>query len=364
MNPAIRRIVLGAALLFAATPAAAQQPRVTNAQFQARPAPQGIEREFRSILATQSAPAWVAYAVPMIAGERQMCCSNDGSYSSWRNCCRLEKNDGVSIHNDDSGTSGSPIQLEGPQRMLVLWRVEQKRVGRILTVSEDCELDAGGLPFLWLGNARGAESVALLSEYVRPEESDTREEKKLRDRAIFTMAYHADPAADRALENFVAPSQPESLREQTAFWLGVARGRSGYQLLQKMARQDRSERVREKVAFALSQSREPEAVDEMIHMARNDASSRVRGQALFWLAQKAGKKAENAITSAIENDPETDVKKKAVFALSQLPKQEGVPLLIQVARTNRNPAVRKQAMFWLGQSNDARAVAFFEEVLR
>jgi len=98
-------------------------------------------------------------------------------------------------------------------------------------------------------------------------------------------------------------------------------------------------------------------------MARSDSGSRVRGQALFWLGQKAGKKAASAITAAIENDPETEVKKRAVFALSQLPKDEGVPLLIQVARTNRNPTVRKQAMFWLGQSNDPRALAFFEEIL-
>ncbi len=57
------------------------------------------------------------------------------------------------------------------------------------------------------------------------------------------------------------------------------------------------------------------------------------------------------------------MKKKAVFALSQLPKDEGVPKLMDVARTNRNPEVRKQAMFWLGQSNDPRAVKFFEEIL-
>ena len=103
-------------------------------------------------------------------------------------------------------------------------------------------------------------------------------------------------------------------------------------------------------------------------VVRNDSSSRVRGQALFWLAQKAARKTEeakaaSAIRQAIENDPETEVKKKAVFALSQLPKDQGVPLLIQVARSNRNPAVRKQAMFWLGQSNDSRALQFFEEVL-
>ena len=69
------------------------------------------------------------------------------------------------------------------------------------------------------------------------------------------------------------------------------------------------------------------------------------------------------IWGAIENDPDTEVKKKAVFALSQMPKDEGVPKLIQVAETNRNSEVRKQAMFWLGQSNDPRALEFFEKVL-
>ena len=58
------------------------------------------------------------------------------------------------------------------------------------------------------------------------------------------------------------------------------------------------------------------------------------------------------------------MKRQAVFALSQLPRNEAVPRLIDVARNNRNSEVRKQAMFWLGQSQDPRALAFFEEVLR
>ncbi len=358
------RVLSAAALLLAALPAAAQQPRVTHARFQARPATQGLEREFRAVLAAQSSPAWLGYAVPMSAGERQLCCFSGSSDATWHSGCRLERNDGFSIHNEDSTASRGLVKLEGPQRLLVLWRVEQKRVGRILAVSEDCELDAGGLPFLWLGDVPGAESVGLLSAYVRVDEGETRAEEKFWKRAVSAVAFHADPAADRALESFVETGRPASLREHAAFWLGAARGKSGFHLLQKMARQDPSDRVREKVAFALSQSKEPEAVEEMIRMARSDATPRVRGQALFWLAQIAGRKASQAITRAIEDDPETDVKKKAVFALSQLPKGEGVPLLIQVARTNSNPAVRKQALFWLGQSNDPRALAFIEEILR
>jgi HEAT repeat protein len=101
----------------------------------------------------------------------------------------------------------------------------------------------------------------------------------------------------------------------------------------------------------------------MIRIAHDDTSAHVRGQALFWIAQKAGKKAVGTIIGAIENDPDTDVRKKAVFALSQLPKDEGVPKLIEVAQSNRNPEVRKQAMFCLGQSQDPRALQFFEKVL-
>ena len=81
------------------------------------------------------------------------------------------------------------------------------------------------------------------------------------------------------------------------------------------------------------------------------------------LAGTTGKIA-GTITDALDNDPDTEVKKRAVFALSQLPKDDGVPKLIDVARKNRNPEVRRQAMFWLGQSNDPRALAFFEDVLR
>ena len=104
-------------------------------------------------------------------------------------------------------------------------------------------------------------------------------------------------------------------------------------------------------------------IDTLLELARRDPSAKVRGQALFWLGQKAGARATAALETAVSDDPDREVRKKAVFAISQLPKDEGVPRLIALARTHRDPGVRKQAMFWLGQSGDARAVAFFEDVL-
>jgi hypothetical protein len=53
-----------------------------------------------------------------------------------------------------------------------------------------------------------------------------------------------------------------------------------------------------------------------------------------------------------------------VFALSQRSGNEGVPAVIRIARTNPDPELRKSALFWLDQSEDPRALALFEEILR
>ena len=149
------------------------------------------------------------------------------------------------------------------------------------------------------------------------------------------------------------------------YWLDAVKGPDSIAFLSTFVSDEgrRNDRLSKSALAAIAMHGDPSAVPALIKFARQDPSKNVRGDALFWLAQRAGEKAAGEITAAIEQDPDTDVKRRAVFALSQLPKDEGVPLLIQQARTNKNPVVRKQAMFWLGQSNDPRALAFFEEVL-
>ncbi|HKW63961.1 MAG TPA: HEAT repeat domain-containing protein [Candidatus Acidoferrum sp.] len=355
----------GPGLTYAATiQAGTDMPRVESAQAETRAVAGSLEATFRGILAQAEKPEWVGYSVDETAGERGMCC---GNWNDGAGCgtCRLENDQNYwtsGTKKGDSQASGS-IKLEGSRRLVVLFRLEAKQVDRIRVASEDCTLDAGGLPFLWLTGVKPSESVALLTNYVQGAEFERHEHHNIGQGALTAIALHADPSADRAMESFVQPDQREELRRQAAFWLGAARGKEGLNTLLQMAKNDPSSEVRAHVAFALSVSHEPGALEEMIRMAHDDSSSHVRGQALFWLAQKAGKKAVGTITGAIENDPDTEVKKKAVFALSQLPKDEGVPKLIEVAQTNRNREVRKQAMFWLGQSNDPRALQFFEQVL-
>ena len=337
------------------------QPQIVNGQVETRAVATNLSNAVRQIEGEGAKALWIAYGVEEIAGERSVCC---GNYNNGENIgcgtCKLETEHGNTMSDRHSGGT---MSLERGGQLVVLLRVADKHVMRIRMASNDCTLDAGGVRVLWLTGVKGDESVGLLAKYVRPEEIQRHGEHGLSEQALTAIAMHADAAADRAFASFVAATQPQGLREKASFWLGAARGEKGLVLLKQMAKSDPSADVRAQVSFALYVSSEPGAVDEMIRMAHDDESAHVRGQALFWLAQKAGKKAAGAITGAIDNDPDTEVKKKAVFALSQMPKEEGVPKLIQVAQTNKNPEVRKQAMFWLGQSNDPRALEFFEKLL-
>ena len=353
------------ALTIDARPSPAQG-RVSNSRIDTRPAAQGLEREIRSV--ATGGVKWIGYRAPMVAGHRRMCCFDTIADSDTLSggMCRLEGGSGVSMSTggDTIQRGGRVIALEPATEFLILARFEDGTVTRVRTFTPDCDIDAGGMPITWFTDVKPDESVAWLSSLVTSTAAAGGEPKdRVVKTALSAVALHNVPSADRALESFVASNRPEWLRGDTAFWLGSTRGDAGARLLQKMIAEDPSDSVRDKVTFGLSVSSTPSALTTLINTARNDQSRKVRGQALFWLAQKAGKEAMAAITGAIDNDPDTEVKKKAVFALSQLPKDEGVPKLIEIARSNRNPAVRKQAMFWLGQSNDPRAVKFFEDVL-
>jgi len=362
LGAAVPGAVLGALVLGAVLGA---QGRISNAKTETRTAAQGLEREVRA-LAARSGVTWIGYRAPMVSGPRQMCCYDTISTSGDICCgtCRLESGSGVSMNTGDSiDRRGSRVALEPATEFLVLARLENGVVSRVRTFTPDCDVDAGGLPVVWLSDVKPDESVAWLSSLVLSSPETGERKDRVGKTAMSAIALHNVASADRTLESFVAPGRPEWLRSDTAFWLGSTRGDAGARLPTRMIAEDPSDKVRDKATFGLSVSKTPAALATLINTAKTDQSRRVRGQALFWLAQRAGKEAMATISGAIDNDPDTDVKKKAVFALSQMPKDEGVPKLIEVARTNRNPEVRKQAMFWLGQSNDPRAVRFFEDIL-
>ena len=257
---------------------------------------------------------------------------------------------------DDLNAPASP-----PIVVDVLLRLDHGEVTKTRTVPVGCALDAGGVAFEWLTNVTPEDSVAFLGKLAQ--NAAAAGDKRVNEN-LAALSTHATPRATEVLVSLASAESSPYLREKAAFWLGAERGHEGLLALRQLVHSEQDGKLREKLTFDFSINSDPGAMDELVQLAKSDADSRVRSQALFWLAQKAGKKAIGTLNASIENDPDFEVKKKAVFAISQLPRDEGVPQLVHIADTNSNFAIRKQAIFWLGQTNDPRALAYIEQVLK
>ncbi|HTS29798.1 MAG TPA: HEAT repeat domain-containing protein [Bryobacteraceae bacterium] len=321
-------------LMAAALPLAAQPKLLINAQVHTQSAASGLEGQYKALLTAQPQPMWIGYSVP--------------SVRSYNLGCDYVR---------DGFNQPGVVHLEPPDHAVILFRIENNQLNRIRTLSPDCEIDAGGVPVHWLTDVQPAQSVALLVSLMADRD-------RIGESPITAIAQHADPAAEQALERFLDPNQPETLRLRAVSAIGNTRGRRGYDLLKKLIANDPDERVRERAISSLSSSREPDSQDLLISIATTDKNARMRQQAVSALARRPGTAAVSTITKVIESDPDLQVKRHAVSALNQVPDGAGIPVLIQMVKTTQNAEVRKQAMNTLQNSRDPRAVAFFEDVLK
>ncbi len=353
-------VLLVLALAASALMTSAQEPRVTHTQFHSGPVSLGLSAtvdRFRH----SNGPLWLGYAVQALPRTHYSSCSSgSGSSGVEAGCCdELQLED----------TADNLITIEGTSapQVDVLFRLDHGEVTKTRVVPVGCTLDAGGLPFEWLTGVKPEESAALLGKLAQNaaalRDSGTGHGRAL-DENLAALSMHATPKATEELASLASAENSAYLREKAAFWLGAQRGHDGLLALRQLMRSEQDGKLREKLTFDLSINADPGATDDLIQLAKSNTDSRVRAQALFWLAQKAGKKAIGTLNASIENDPNLEVKKKAVFALSQLPREESVPQLVHIADTNANFAVRKEAIFWLGQTNDPRALAYIEQVLK
>jgi len=331
MRPAL---LLLAAVPLIVQPAMAQPKLLVNAKVDTRSAAAGLEREFQALLTAQPQPAWIGYAVPAVRGAEMGC-----EY----------------VH-DGYGTTGI-VHLEPPDHAVILFRVEGGKVNKLRSVSPDCEIDAGGLPVHWLTDVAPAQSVALLATFVPQHELDS-------NGALSAIAAHADAAADPVLDRYLAPNTPEWLRRRAASLEASGRGLHGVEAVKNTIANDASEQVKQSALSGLARNKAPQALSLLIETARTAKEPRTRMQAISSLNRKEGQAVLDTIDAAIANDPDVQVRRRAVDALGSLPDGAGVPALIQLVKTSKDFDVRKQAMNRLQNSHDARAEAFFEEVLK
>ena len=322
-------------VLAAALPLMAQPKLLINAKVDTKSAASGLEGAYKSLLAAQSQPAWIAWEVPSVPSASLGC---------------------EFVRDGYSGTAGV-IHLEPPDHAIILFRVEANKMDKLRSLSPFCEIDAGGLPVHWLSDVSPAQSVALLATLVPQRELE-------RNGSVSAIALHADTSADPVLDKLVAPNQPEWLRKETASLIGSRRGKHGVEVLKNLIANDQSLVVKQSAISALANSKEPEALTLLIATARSDKDSKLRSQAIGTLARKPGPQVLDTINNAIANDPDPAVRRHAVDVLSNVPDDAGVPALIQLVKTSSNADVRKQAMQKLQNSHDIRAIAYFEEVLK
>lgn len=131
------------------------------------------------------------------------------------------------------------------------------------------------------------------------------------------------------------------------------------------ARATRSGKAGSTAVFAATLAEGAEPWRELLALARDErATSKVRKSAVFWVGQAVEERATAGLTDLIgDDDADMEARESAVFALSQRPNDQAVPALIDIAKTSPHAKLRRSAIFWLGQSDDPRALAWFEDVL-
>jgi HEAT repeat protein len=276
--------------------------------------------------------------------------------------------------------------------VFLLHEADGNVVSRVEVYNLDRKREYGTYPVYWLGRGGNEESLSTLRALAESNLPD-----KVVEHATVAIALHDDPRVSDVLKTLVRNSKNQDVRRTAVHWLGFTGVETNF-LAELIRNESENEDVRRSAGHALGVSSDPAslgvltnlygtmanreikrnlihsisinsnqdaAIDFLIKLAKSETDGESRNQALFWLGHKAGEKSLGVLKDVVEKeDADTEVQKHAVFVISRRPVEEAVPLLIKIARTHQKPEVRKQAMFWLGRTGDARALAFFEEILR
>jgi HEAT repeat protein len=233
------------------------QSQIVNAQLTMRQATRELDAEIQSVAAPGGA-AWVAYRVSTVRGPQHMCNSNN-----W---------------------TSTKVMLEPATELTILVRVENRTIERLQTVTPDCEVDAGGLPVVWLDGISPAQSARWLTAQIKSTESAS-QRPKIADSALRALIWHP---GDEPINTVVALARDDRrpyVRSQALFWLAQRAGQQAVGAIRSAIDNDPETEVKRKAVFALSQLPKDEGVPLLIDVARNNSNREVRKQAMFWLGQ-------------------------------------------------------------------------------
>src|SRR5579871_2601825 len=136
------------AILSVCAVAAAQQPKVINAQLHTHAAEAGLAATV-SQLQHETGPQWIGYAVPAVPGSHFSTCSGDGQWNNDEGCCGVYR-----LENADNTYRSSASDQTAQTSVDILVRLDKGDVNRIRFTGGGCQIDAGGLPFTWITDVK------------------------------------------------------------------------------------------------------------------------------------------------------------------------------------------------------------------
>ena len=367
-------VLIASVAVVAVTSLSAQgtQPQIQNGKVEVRKAG-AIDREIASIPAARpDEPVWVAWKVPLLDGDREMCnwysdrlATNRGIYLDEGSVMIVDGMVPPATRQPIAAPTG-PIPLEAGTQLVVLARVVDRKVERLRTTADDCPLDAGGRTVYWLDGVTPAESMRFLGTLVTgpsPERGLVDVERNIAQTAVRAIAFHRDPAADAALNQIATGHRDSNVRRQAATSMGSQRAAAGVTALTKLIASEQNADARRQFVSSLGASRDASAVPALRALFK-DPDARIRSEAVYYTVIRGGAASIPEALNIAGSDPDDSVRKRAVTAIGQLPPDVSTLPLIQLGRTSQNAVVRKEAVRVLSTSKDPRAMAFMDEILK
>jgi hypothetical protein len=234
----------------------AQAP-VVNARLERRTVTQGLAREIQSVVDRGTA-AWIGYAVPLLQRSNATPRSSDW----WGMRCRLEP----------------------PTHLVVLARAEARALIELRSLYVDCDVDAGGMPLVWLEGVNADDSVTWLASIVGPA-SATAPRDRMANAALGALAQHASPAASAPLIDLARNSATAQMRTRALSLLAARPADQALTTITTAIDQDADKQVRRQAVTSLARLPDGAGVPRLMELARSHKDQDIRRQAMLALGQ-------------------------------------------------------------------------------
>lgn len=162
----------------------------------------------------------------------------------------------------------------------------------------------------------------------------------------------------------MTPDADDAVVSRVVSGLGSLPDDAGVASIVTIARSGAGQSVRRSAISTLGRGESRIATDALLALARTDPDARIRSEASYHYIRAAGQSGVANLVALIEQEPEVSVKKRAISGLASLDEDAGLPHLISLYRSSGDVTVKKEAISAVSRSEDPRARALLEEIIR